>query len=955
MRFYVNLTNGAVTLSLYDTTHQTSGWITKRGGRESLEVQFHRDKVAELLPGGTAILFGCKPYQQFDGSYLTSAAAFTAPGDVSGFYTATLPTNTDPINTALGSPDGTTEDDVPSIAQTTSEIQWWLAGPTNPPTKSLTFSVRIDNTPNNGDETDPEATTPYPAPAAVPRFLSAITQRTGGTGASLDAVATAALPVGILLSFVEVATGKLVFFELASGAAAGGDANQVAPLDYDATTNAKHFALVATSAGEASLGNPTSDNSLLSSLINGTRSWRATSTLGRTLLGVADAAAGRTALGLGSLATVTPTGTANNTTVLYGDGVYRAPAGGDTSGLTAQLAPTAVKTAAYAAAANDYVVVDASAGSVVVTLPTAPANGTRIGVKLIAVSGSYTATVALGGSDVLNKSGGSTSAALSVLNQGVIYQYKSGIWYGTGSDTPLSALDARFLKPAGDGSALTAGTARDVSAFNNGGNNIACWGDSLTFGSGGTPYPTQLSALLGTRHIDNFGFAGATSAYILASEFQAHPERTRGLNIIWAGYNDIGSQTNATILANIASMVALIPAPQNFAVLSVINSGGANSGSANYTQIVALNASLASAYGSRYLDVRSYLVSQYNPSLSGDVTAHGVDGIPPSLLAGDGIHLNTAGYLAVATFLANNASAWGAGQALVTNAGVGSILATGPQVGNQSRPALGYFDGMAVGDDTAYAVLPTLYAPTAPLQVIKPNTTTGTAMKVSSPVYGTNDTTLVEFTSEAGLDVGATYRNAAFGAITKSGGGGDLVFYTAPTATSAYADRLHIQRDGGVVFSGADSSGNTLLATGNAKLTSPSGTYASTLTLESTGWSGGDTEGCGIHFVGTRSGSVNGVLAAMRYYGNQGWAWAANADLPTTGTLSASGAQLMLTPTGLASTVPIKPASYTISTLPTASSYTGYLATVTNPTSGKSNVVYSNGTNWLYMDGSTAA
>ncbi len=45
--------------------------------------------------------------------------------------------------------------------------------------------------------------------------------------------------------------------------------------------------------------------------------------------------------------------------------------------------------------------------------------------------------------------------------------------------------------------------------------NIACWGDSLTFGQGGTAYPTQLSALLGgARAVFNGGRGGDSSTQI---------------------------------------------------------------------------------------------------------------------------------------------------------------------------------------------------------------------------------------------------------------------------------------------------------------------------------------------------------------------------------------------------------------------------------------------------------
>lgn len=105
------------------------------------------------------------------------------------------------------------------------------------------------------------------------------------------------------------------------------------------------------------------------------------------------------------------------------------------------LAVTAIKTAAYTAVANDFVPSDASSAAFTVTLPTAPANNTRVAVKKIDIS-TNAVTVAAGGSDVFNKAGGSTSVALSLLNQTITLQYASAssIWYVASSDAPLSSI-----------------------------------------------------------------------------------------------------------------------------------------------------------------------------------------------------------------------------------------------------------------------------------------------------------------------------------------------------------------------------------------------------------------------------------------------------------------------------------------------------------------------------------
>jgi hypothetical protein len=114
------------------------------------------------------------------------------------------------------------------------------------------------------------------------------------------------------------------------------------------------------------------------------------------------------------------------------------------------LIPTAVKTSSYTATAQDYVPVDTTAGAVTITLPTAPADKTRIGVKHVIQGGTNAVTIARGGTDVFNKAGGSTSLSLLLLNQSFVLQYKAstGIWYAQSGDTPLSGLDLRYPQTA---------------------------------------------------------------------------------------------------------------------------------------------------------------------------------------------------------------------------------------------------------------------------------------------------------------------------------------------------------------------------------------------------------------------------------------------------------------------------------------------------------------------------
>lgn len=133
------------------------------------------------------------------------------------------------------------------------------------------------------------------------------------------------------------------------------------------------------------------------------------------------------------------------------DGIAAAAATADAAAV--RLVPTAVKTGAYTAAPGDLVLVDASAGSVTITAPTGPADGSAFAVKLVAVSGTNTVTIARGGTTDTFNAAGSTSLTLRLLNQGVIAQYKAsgGIWWVVADDLPLGQLDTRYAQLGSSG------------------------------------------------------------------------------------------------------------------------------------------------------------------------------------------------------------------------------------------------------------------------------------------------------------------------------------------------------------------------------------------------------------------------------------------------------------------------------------------------------------------------
>jgi hypothetical protein len=147
------------------------------------------------------------------------------------------------------------------------------------------------------------------------------------------------------------------------------------------------------------------------------------------------------------------------------------------------VTPTSVKVANYNVVAGDFVPVDATSGNITITLPTAPADFTVVGVKMITTSASNTVTVVCGGSDVFNKSGGATSLTLSLVSQSVYLQYSvsGSIWYVMYDDLPLGQLDARYQR------VTTVATATGVSATD--ATNI---GTAITSaGTGGTLYFPQ--------------------------------------------------------------------------------------------------------------------------------------------------------------------------------------------------------------------------------------------------------------------------------------------------------------------------------------------------------------------------------------------------------------------------------------------------------------------------------
>lgn len=249
-------------------------------------------------------------------------------------------------------------------------------------------------------------------------------------------------------------------------------------------------------------------------------------------------------------------------------------------------------------------------------------NSTITGSPISGSSGSFTALTASGATtlDALTVSGASSFSALSLTTALPI---ASG---GTGATTTTTARNNLGLAYA---------TTADVTAL---GYSIAMWGDSLTAPA------SQLADMSGYT-VYNGGVGGETSTQI-KTRMLAATNKHSWPTIIWAGRNNYTSPT--TVKADIASMVAAL-GNSNYLVLSILNGEYANeySGQSGYVTMMQLNSDLETTYGSRYVDVRSYLVSNYNSGAPQDVIDYGHDIVPDSLRI-DNIHLTTEGYRLVA-------------------------------------------------------------------------------------------------------------------------------------------------------------------------------------------------------------------------------------------------------------------------------------------------------------------
>ena len=162
----------------------------------------------------------------------------------------------------------------------------------------------------------------------------------------------------------------------------------------------------------------------------------------------------------------------------------------------------------------------------------------------------------------------------------------------------------------------------------------------------GPPQPITISGVDGTSSWTGssytFNRTSAGSAVISPanSAVTVHPPNVdTGLVIIWAGTNDW--RFPEKVKSDIAAMVAHLPSPKRFLVLSLVNGnlGGFWKGTSDrpYPTIMQLNADLAATYPNNFLDTRSLEVAAYDATNAEDVIDYGHD-VPPSTFRAQDFH-----------------------------------------------------------------------------------------------------------------------------------------------------------------------------------------------------------------------------------------------------------------------------------------------------------------------------
>lgn len=191
------------------------------------------------------------------------------------------------------------------------------------------------------------------------------------------------------------------------------------------------------------------------------------------------------------------------------------------------LIPTAVQSGTVTASPGQMVLISTAGSAGTINFPHAPSGVAAIGAKLVTYGSANTVTVNATGGDTF--SGGGSTATLTVLGEGGIWQYDTALaeWVKQSNDLPLSQMDSRYFAQSQSWTEVNntgeilwsiqpSGGTDTVSPFNmsiGAATFGSVVGPQLQFGynvSPGTPGGTQNAN--GSMYLNFFGDAGDTNS-----------------------------------------------------------------------------------------------------------------------------------------------------------------------------------------------------------------------------------------------------------------------------------------------------------------------------------------------------------------------------------------------------------------------------------------------------------
>lgn len=221
---------------------------------------------------------------------------------------------------------------------------------------------------------------------------------------------------------------------------------------------------------------------------------------------------------------------------------------------------------------------------------------------------------------------------------------KTSLLIGKGRNADFF-LTGRFYGGLIRAGSLSADERRSLEQYMNADMQVRAWGNSMVAGSGTAIHSNWVLRFQRMAGIDieNKGNGGETSAQIKVRFDADTSDKDKWINLFWMGENDAIYSGSAPTEANIAACVAGLTGRQRYLVFGCTRAEGSSNTAA---MLDAIEANLRATYGTRFLDVRGYLMSKHDGTAND--LADIADGLVPRSLRSDIIHLNDKGYQHVA-------------------------------------------------------------------------------------------------------------------------------------------------------------------------------------------------------------------------------------------------------------------------------------------------------------------